>query len=149
MRKNCKAKHLSVVLSANYIQIQMKLPTLQTSLAFKALQENHEPWCCSRICCQIFWTLKNTAELKLLVLDIAILTLRNKHPSSVCLYVIQYCLTLQEHMSSFGECGLPCFPCSLSWTLWNLLTASPLTDRHHQPGCICSDPYKCSNVRQN
>lgn len=41
MRKSCKTKHLSMVLSAEDIQIQMKLPTLQTPLAFKVLQENH------------------------------------------------------------------------------------------------------------
>lgn len=41
MRKSCKTKHLSMVLSADYVQIQMKLPILQTPLAFKVLQENH------------------------------------------------------------------------------------------------------------
>lgn len=41
MRKTCRSKRLSMVLSADYIQIQMKLPTLQRPLAFKVLQENH------------------------------------------------------------------------------------------------------------
>lgn len=97
--------------------MQMKLPTLQTTLAFKVLQENHMSLDAAAEFAVKSFGYSDTAELKLLVLDIAILTLRNKSPSSVCLYVIQYRLTLQGNVSSFGECELPCFPCSLSWSL--------------------------------